>query len=118
MNRRKGRQHGHKADDCCPKCRRPYLDIPRSTHPLTRSIHHVFPKRHFRGKGPKICLHRMCHDELEKMIPRERQAIGFYRRVLYDFLRVGSVPYSKRRRRGRANVNVGLMGDRRHRQVA
>lgn len=63
----------------CPKCR-------QNKH-LTK--HHVFPRRHF-GRGNKnktvVRICRECHDELEELIPYERQPIAFYPHIVNVFL--------------------------------
>ena len=63
----------------CPKC--------GEMKKLTK--HHVLPKRHF-GNGKKnperLLICRECHDDLERLIPFERQPVPFYKEVVALFL--------------------------------
>jgi hypothetical protein len=65
----------------CPKC--------GVTQKLTK--HHVLPKRHFGSGGQTLDICRLCHDELEKLIPQERlEAVIAYYRIIIHFLNGGS----------------------------
>lgn len=97
----------------CPKCKKPYLDIPRFMHSRSKSTHHVLPKRHFKGKGPRFCLCRACHDALERTIPRERQAVGFYLKAWFSFLKGSGTLYIKQRHDRREIIPIGSMKSRR-----
>ncbi|MBI3634273.1 MAG: hypothetical protein HY228_01490 [Candidatus Yonathbacteria bacterium] len=61
----------------CPKC----------LHRVANSHHHIFPRRHF-GDGLEnnntIFLCRICHIEIEWLIPLEKQR----RKVYLDILRM------------------------------
>lgn len=52
---------------------------------LTR--HHIYPKRHFRGSNSFLILCRDCHDEIEKLIPYEKQPKSFYKEIVERFLK-------------------------------
>ena len=65
----------------CPKCRREDVVLTK---------HHIFPVRHF-GRGSKnkniFRLCRLCHDDLENLIPFEEQPRAFYRDIIETFLK-------------------------------
>jgi len=49
--------------------------------------HHVWPKRFFKGKGPKQLLCAECHQEIEKIIPRwNKLTKKEYQQIVNDFL--------------------------------
>lgn len=65
-------------EDFCPKCEK--------TKQLTE--HHIKPKRHFgNGKGnwEVILLCRKCHNELERLIPFDKQPEEFYYNIVISF---------------------------------
>ena len=63
----------------CPKCGK--------KKKMTR--HHYMPVRWY-GNGANnahiLLICRKCHDDLEKLIPYEKQSIGFYFKVVQIFL--------------------------------
>ena len=60
----------------CPVCKK--------TGQLTR--HHILPRRFFRGSKKHVFVCRVCHDEIEKEIPKyEEMPIVFYGLVLDKF---------------------------------
>lgn len=63
----------------CPRC--------KSEKPLTR--HHVLPKRHYKSHkhSPIQILCRDCHDNLERLIPINRQTDNFYFEVVETFVK-------------------------------
>ena len=62
----------------CPKCHK----IRRGTK------HHVLPKRHFKHQknAPILFICRLCHDQLELLIPFKKKQRDFYINVVKTFL--------------------------------
>lgn len=94
----------------CPKCNTHYPKCSSRCHPRARSRHHVYPKRYFHGEGPVRVFCRRCHDQLERMIPFAKRSKRFYHEIISLFMKGARSFRVARRRRNRANINVGLMG--------
>ena len=61
---------------CCRKCGK--------DNDLSR--HHIYPRRFFGNHKKTICFCIECHEEIEKLIPFEKQDVEFYRQIVKDFL--------------------------------
>lgn len=60
----------------CPKC--------NVDGPIT--VHHIYPKRFYGGRGPLVKICRTCHDELERYIPlNEKMPDDFYPMIVRWF---------------------------------
>lgn len=62
--------------ELCPKC--------KVMTKLTN--HHIYPKRHFQD-SQVIRLCRLCHDELELLIPFKKLKKKEYVKILQEFLK-------------------------------
>ena len=66
----------------CPVCNRNY------TQENCRTRHHILPKRFFKGRGGLYTLCRLCHNELEYMIPLSKiLPEEMYSQILYNFIK-------------------------------
>lgn len=70
----------------CPKCQTREAD----------SRHHIYPKRHY-GCGKRnnciIFICRICHTELEQLIPMRKMPKNFYLDIIELFLMKGDVKW-------------------------